>query len=151
SLAAEVAREYILLRRLQAQLDVTRQTADIQGHLYDISQDRYKGGLVSTLDVAQAETLHKTTAAHIPDFERLIKATSYRLSLLLGENPGSVDGIAEKAAPIPAAHSLPVMEGPADIIRRRPDVAVAERDLAAATALQGVAISELYPKISLAG
>ncbi|MGB9154449.1 MAG: efflux transporter outer membrane subunit [Alphaproteobacteria bacterium] len=151
SLAAEVAREYIILRQLQAQLAVTRQTADIQSHLYNISQDRYKGGLVSTLDVAQAETLYKTTIAHIPDFERLIKATSYRISLLLGESPGSVDQIAETAAPIPSAQQLPVLEAPADIMRRRPDIAVAERNLAAATASQGVAISELYPKISLAG
>jgi outer membrane protein, multidrug efflux system len=151
SLAAEVAREYILLRQLQAQLAVTRQTAELQSHLYKISEDRYKGGLVSTLDVAQAETLYRTTVAHIPDFERLIKATSYRISLLLGENPGSVDQIAETPAPIPSAQQLPVLEAPADILRRRPDIAVAERNLAAATALQGVAISELYPKISLAG
>ena len=149
SLAAEVAREYILLRQLQAQMEVTKQTADIQHHLYGIAQDHYKGGLVSTLDVAQAETLYKTTSARIPDFERQIAASSYRLSVLLGENPGSTDDIAAHAAPIPVAQRLPVLDAPADIIRRRPDVATAERNLAAATALQGVAISQLYPKISI--
>jgi len=149
SLAAEVAREYILLRQLQAQMDVTKQTADIQHHLYDITQDHYKGGLVSTLDVAQAETLYKTTSAHIPDFERQITASSYRLSVLLGENPGSVQDIVGHAVPIPDVKSLPILEAPANIIRRRPDVATAERNLAAATALQGVAISQLYPQISI--
>ncbi len=149
SLAAEVAREYIMLRQFQAQMEVTRQTADIQNHLYDITQDHYKGGLVSALDVAQSEALYKTTASRIPDFERQVTASSYRLSILLGENPGGLADIAANIGPIPSSESLPVLDAPADIMRRRPDVAEAERDLAAATALQGVAISELYPKISL--
>jgi len=149
SLAAEVAREYIMLRQFQAQLDVTRQTADIQRHLYEITDDHYKGGLVSTLDVAQAETLYKTTSAHIPDYERQITASAYRLSVLLGENPGGLADLTAKPGPIPSAERLPVLDAPADIMRRRPDVAEAERSLAAATALQGVAISALYPKISL--
>jgi multidrug efflux system outer membrane protein len=149
SLAAEVAREYILLRQFQAQIGVTRRTADIQRRLYEITQDRYKGGLVSTLDVAQAQTLYKTTAARIPDFERQITASSYRLSILLGENPGGIEGLAAHSSPIPSARMLPVLDAPADIMRQRPDVAEAERELAEATALQGVAISALYPKVSL--
>jgi multidrug efflux system outer membrane protein len=68
---------------------------------------------------------------------------------LLGENPGSVDDVAKTSAPIPAVQTVPVLDAPADIIRHRPDVAAAERSLAAATALQGVAVSKLYPKISI--
>lgn len=149
SLVAEVAREYITLRQFQAQLAITRETADTQHHLYDIAADRFKGGLVSTLDVAQAQTLYKTTSAKLPDLERQIKASAYRLSVLLGENPGSLNSLVKTAKPIPSARKLPVLAAPASIIRQRPDIAEAERNLAAATALQGVAISALYPKISL--
>ena len=149
TLAAEVAREYILLRQFQAQMETTNQTADLQKHLYDIAQDRYKGGLVSTLDVAQAKALFETTEARLPDFERQIAASSYRLSVLIGENPGTLADLVVTSAPIPVAVQLPILDAPADIIRRRPDVAEAERKLAAATAAQGVAISALYPKISL--
>jgi NodT family efflux transporter outer membrane factor (OMF) lipoprotein len=149
SLVAEVAREYIMLRQLQAQMVVTHQTADIQRQLYDIAQDHYKGGLVSTLDVSQSEALYKTTLARIPDFERQIAASSYRISVLLGEKPGTVADIVARPRPIPKVHALPVLDAPADILRQRPDIAVAERNLAAATALQGVAASALYPKISL--
>lgn len=149
SLVAEVAREYILLRQLQAQMGVTHQTADVQHRLYAIAQDHYKGGLVSTLDVSQSEALYKTTLARIPDFQRQIAAGSYRISILLGEKPGTVADIVAKSGPIPKVHALPVLDAPADILRQRPDVAVAERNLAAATALQGVAISALYPKVSL--
>jgi len=149
SLSAEVAREYVTLRQFQAQMTITRQTAQTQHGLYDIVQDRYKGGLVSTLDVAQAETLYKTTLAKLPDFEQQIKTSSYRLSVLLGENPGNLDKLAADSAPIPVANRLPVLDAPAGIIRSRPDVAEAERNLAAATASQGVAISALYPKVSL--
>lgn len=151
SLSAEVARNYILLRQYQAQMAITRQTADIQKHLYAITQDHYKGGLVSTLDVAQAETLYKTTLSRIPDFERQIAATAYRLDVLLGEKPGSVVDLTLNTKPIPESHALLALDAPASILRQRPDVAVAERNLAAATALQGVAISALYPKISLSG
>jgi multidrug efflux system outer membrane protein len=149
SLGAEVAREYTLLRQFQAQREVAQQTADIQRHLYEITEDHYKGGLVSTLDVAQADTLYKTTSARIPDFDRQITASSYRLSVLLGENPGGLAYIVSHSGPIPSAQKLPVLDAPADIMRQRPDVAEAERSLAAATALQGVAVSALYPKISL--
>lgn len=149
TLAAEVARDYIMLRQFQAQMETTNQTADLQKHLSDIAQDRYKGGLVSTLDVAQAKTLYETTEARLPDFERQITASSYRLSLLMGENPGTLADLVAIPAPIPVAIQLPVLDSPADIIRRRPDIAEAERKLAAATAAHGVAISALYPKISL--
>jgi multidrug efflux system outer membrane protein len=149
SLAAEVSREYITLRQFQAQALITQETAKTQKNLFDIAQDRFKGGLVSTLDVAQAETLYKSTSAKLPELDRQVKASAYRLSVLLGENPGGLDALVNNPTPIPLAGRMPVFEAPADIIRKRPDVAEAERNLAAATASQGVAISALYPKISL--
>ena len=89
-------REYVILRQFQKQLAITKETAQTQQHLYDIAQDRYKGGLVSTLDVAQAQTLYRSTSARLPDFERQIKASSYRLSILLGENPGTLEGASRR-------------------------------------------------------
>lgn len=149
SLTAEVVREYIMLRQLQAQSAITSDTIQTQKHLSNIAQDRYKGGLVSTLDVAQSQTLYESTEAKLPQLALQIKASSYRLSVLLGENPGTLDELVVNPKPIPAETRIPVLDAPADIIRKRPDVAEAERNLAATTALQGVAISQLYPNISL--
>jgi len=149
SLAAEVAREYVMLRQFQEQRVISRRTATTRHELYDIAQDHYKGGLVSTLDVAQADTLYKTTLAKLPEFDQQIKASAYRLSVLLGENPGKMDNLIAKVARQPVARRLPVLDAPARVIRQRPDVVEAERNLAAATALQGVALSALYPNVSL--
>ncbi len=149
TLTAEVAREYIELRKNQNQLQLAQETAKTQEHLHSIAVDRYKHEMASALDAAQAETLWQATLAHVPELERQIKAGSYRLSVLLGEEPGSVAGLLDKSIPIPKLHTFSVVDAPADIIRRRPDVAEAERNLASATALHGVAISALYPKLSI--
>ena len=151
TLVAELVREYTELRQLQAQARLAHDTADTQAHLKRIADDRYQHGMASALDSVQAETLLQTTRSHIPDLEKRIQATGYRLSVLLGEHPGSVDALVHTAHAIPQLHALPILDAPAETLRRRPDVAEAERQLAAATALQGVAISALYPRISLLG
>lgn len=72
-----------------------------------------------------------------------------QLEVLLGKPPGSLDTVLKNAAAVPAAPGRAILASPADTLRRRPDLRAAERSLAAATAMQGAAIAELFPKVSL--
>lgn len=150
-LTAEVAREYIGLRQLQHLLDLTRKTAAAQQKLYEIVRTKKEGGVVSGFDVTQSQTLLKATKARLPEIERQLEAAGYRLSVLLGEAPGALNNQLKEMKPVPVAQTLVVLNSPAAVIARRPDIQVAERNLAAATALTGAAISGIYPKITLSG
>jgi NodT family efflux transporter outer membrane factor (OMF) lipoprotein len=151
SLIAEVASEYTTYRELQLRKSLTDETVETQKALYDLNEIRMKAGLASQLDTSQAETLYRTTEAQAPLIDRQLAETGFRLTLLLGENPGAEDAELKETKPVPAFTALPALSAPESIIEQRPDVKVAERTLAANTALQGVAISELYPKITLSG
>lgn len=149
TLTAEVGQEYINYRQLQHQLKLTLNTVETQHKLLEITKDRLRGGLVSALDHAQADTLYKTTLARLPTLERQLAASGYRLSILLGEAPGQLNDELSECQPLPTPQLLSILDAPANIIATHPGVKSAERELAAATALHGVAISEIYPKISL--
>jgi len=149
TLSAEVARGYVDWRQLQQQLQLSRDTVSAQQQLFDITQSQFRVGIASSFEVAQAETLYKTTAARLPDIERQLEAAGYALSVLLGETPGKLNDELQETKPMPVPTSLSALDAPADVITRRPDVQRAERELAAATAMQGAAISEMYPKITL--
>jgi multidrug efflux system outer membrane protein len=151
SLLGEVAKNYIDLRGFQRRLDVTRENLKAQLETVDLTKVRFQAGLASDLDVAQAEAQANTTAAQMPTLETSLKQAAYGLDVLLGSQPGSLwDELAvEKAIP-----SLPpevLVELPAELLRQRPDIRRAERQLAAATAQVGVATADLYPKFSLLG
>lgn len=150
TLTAEVAREYINMRQLQHQLELTKHTAESQKKLKDITTHQFKGGVIGKLDVSQAEVLYKDTQAKIPEIERQLQAGGYRLSILLGENPGVINNeIGDKVVALPVPDKIEAIESPTEIIRQRPDIQRSESELIAATALSGVAISQMYPKISL--
>src|SRR5262249_3161566 len=112
---------------------------------------RFKAGLANALETSQAETLYRTTESQTPLIERQLADTALRITLLLGENPGAEDDKLKTTAPVPVFAPLPGLSAPASVIAQRPDVQSAEHLLAANTALHGVAISELYPKITLSG
>jgi NodT family efflux transporter outer membrane factor (OMF) lipoprotein len=149
TLIAEVARGYMDWRQLQQQLQLSRDTVSAQQQLFDITQAQSRAGTASSLEVSQAETLYKSTVARLPDIERQLEASGYALSVLLGETPGHLNDELQAVKPLPVPLSLSALNAPADVLRRRPDVQRAERELAAATAMQGAAISEMYPKITL--
>jgi NodT family efflux transporter outer membrane factor (OMF) lipoprotein len=151
SLIAEVASEYTTYRELQLRKNLTDQTVVTQKKLYDLNGVRLEAGLANQLDTSQAETLYRTTDAQTPLIERQLAETGLRLTLLLGENPGTEDAELNANKPIPVFKPLPALLAPGVIIEQRPDVKAAERMLAASTALHGAAISEQYPKISLSG
>ncbi len=152
SLYAEVALSYVEVRSLQRRLEYARQNVTAQRESLELTRDRFEAGLTSALDVAQAEQNLAQTESTIPTLETRLNASLNRLSVLLGEQPGAVnDRLAEGDGVIPREPSDIMVGVPADILRRRPDVRSAERQLAAQTARIGVATADLYPSFSLAG
>lgn len=151
SLLAEVARNYIELRGSQKRLQIARENLQAQQEVVGITQMRFEKGLATDLDVSQAKALLAATRAQVPTLETALKQSSYRLSVLLGEPPGSLDAELAQTAPIPATPPEVPVGLPSDLLLRRPDVRSSERQLAAATAQIGVAEAELFPKFYLNG
>lgn len=150
NILAEVASNYTEYRVLEQQLEFLRTNVALQEETLKIATARFKGGLVSELDVDQAESILQQTKAEIPQFQIRQRIVQNRLCVLLGIPP--VDLAAKLGArPIPAAPTDVIVGVPADLLRRRPDVRQAERRAASECARIGVAESEFYPAISIGG
>jgi NodT family efflux transporter outer membrane factor (OMF) lipoprotein len=151
TLTGEVALNYIEVRSFQARLAVAKANRDAQQETYQITQWRFEAGLTTQRDVEQAKSNLEQTRAQIPTLQTSLEAAKNRLAVLLGKHPGTLDKELSERKSIPTA-SLEIAVGvPADVLRNRPDVRRAERQLAAQTARIGVATADLYPKLSLTG
>ncbi len=151
TLTAEVARDYVQLRGYQLQLQYANSNLASEESTLELTRSRFKAGLTSDLDVAQAEASVAQTAATVPSLQIQIKQTIHALSVLLGREPMALAAELGKDAPIPVTPSEIPVGLPSELLRRRPDVRQAERQLAENTALIGVAVAELFPKFSLTG
>jgi len=151
SLLAEVALNYIEARSYQSQLSVAESNIKTQEETYNITQWRYQAGLTTELDVENASKNLEQTRAQVPSLQSSLEQAKNRIAVLLGSAPGAVDSELEEYKPVPVAPKEIAVGIPADLLRRRPDLRKAERDLAAQTANIGVAEAERYPKISLSG
>jgi multidrug efflux system outer membrane protein len=151
SVIAEVARDYFILRGLQDQLALTIRNADNQLNTAKLTRTRLEAGRGNELDTARAEAQWQTTLASIPSLQASIATTMYRLSVLTGRQPTALGARLSPQAPMPILPSLNAIGTPEQLLRRRPDVRVAERRLAAATARVGVAMGDLFPKVTLVG
>jgi outer membrane protein, multidrug efflux system len=151
SVLAEVARNYIDARAYQERLAITRQNIEAQQGIVELTRSRYRSGLASDLEVEQASALLTSTQAQLPALESGLAQSVHDLSVLLGENPGAMLERMSGATPIPLTPPIVPVGLPSDLLRRRPDVQHAERQLAASTAQIGVAKAELFPKFSLTG
>ena len=151
SIAAEVAKDYWLLRSLQAQLAIANDQIRQQSQMLSLLQARQRFGFVTEQDVhSQAAQLALARAA-IPDLDAALQAQIHALGVLVGEAPESLQAQLSAAQPLPAPPPTIPVGLPSELLRRRPDVRAAERTLAASSARIGVAIDALYPKISLTG
>lgn len=148
---AEVARNYILLRLLQAQLANARDSLGLQDDNLEIAGFRVQAGLVSALDQEQARASRAQTAAQVPQLQSSYQQAIARLGVLTGQAPGALKAELETVKPIPTGPAPVAVGIPADILRQRPDVLSAERSLAAATAQIGVAKASLYPALAISG
>jgi NodT family efflux transporter outer membrane factor (OMF) lipoprotein len=151
TLYAEVAAAYVDVRTFQARLAFARQNAELQRETVQLTRDRFDAGLVSGLDVSQAETNLASTEAEIPTLETALNSSLNRVAVLLGEQPGTVHEELSDDGVIPTPPDEIATGLPAELLRRRPDVRRAERLLAAQTALIGAAKADLFPSFSLTG
>ena len=149
AVAAEVARNYIIARSAQASVAIARNSLAIQDDNLEIAGFRVQAGLVSSLDAEQSRSQRAQTAAQIPSIEQSFQQAANRLGVLTGQAPGALKAELAATMPIPHGPDAVPVGVPADIIRLRPDVRVAERNLAAATARIGVAQAQLYPQLSI--
>ena len=148
SLVGQVANNYLTLRALDEQLDVSKKTLETYDESLKLFQLQFKYGMVSQMNVAQAQSQYQTAAAQIPAIEQQIVSTENALCVLLGRNPGRI--ARGKAV---ADLTLPTTpEGlPSQLLERRPDVMQAEQQLIAANAQIGAAKALYFPTISLTG
>jgi len=151
SLLGEVARNYVEARGFQRQLMIAGENIKAQEDVLAITQDRFRHGLTSDLDVQQAATLLATTRAGVPTLESSLATSIHRLGVLLGQPPGALLVELSNVTPVPGASPEVPVGLPSELLLRRPDVQQAERQLAAATAQIGVAQADLFPKFSLTG
>jgi NodT family efflux transporter outer membrane factor (OMF) lipoprotein len=151
SLTGEVARTYIFLRTSEERLVVARQNVAIQQRSFQIAADRFKHGAVTKLDVLQARALLRTTESSIPLLQTDIRQAKNALAVLLGNLPGEIDAMLGGAGSIPEPPAEVAVGIPAELLRRRPDIRVAERLLAAQSAQIGFAKADLFPHFSLFG
>lgn len=151
SLLAQVAQNYFVIRSFQSRLQVARDNVAIQKKSVAITQARYVGGMVTELDVDQARTLLNNTQAEVGALETTLQQTRNSLAVLLGKTPQQMGSLLSKAAPIPETPAEIAIGMPQNLIRQRPDIRVAERNMAAQSAQIGYAITELYPSFSLGG
>ena len=151
SITAEVARNYFELRGFQERLAVARRNAENQSESLRITNARLDAGRGTRLDTSRASAQLSATLATIPELEASATRSILRLGVLTGHSPEAL--VAQLSEPralpqLPINHAIGTPEA---LLRRRPDIRIAERNLAAATARIGVAVGDLFPRVSLTG
>jgi multidrug efflux system outer membrane protein len=149
TLVSDVATNYLTLRELDYELEISNSTLETRQRSLDLTKSRQAGGVGTLLDLRQAEQLVDTAAQTIPVIQQQIEQTENQIHLLLGESPGTV----------PRGHSLAAQEVPPEVpvgltsalLERRPDIRAAEQSLIAANAEIGVARAAYFPELSLSG
>jgi outer membrane protein, multidrug efflux system len=152
TLFAEIARSYIELRSIQEQLAITRDHLSIQQTALSLVQSQFNAGLNSSRDLAGVQADVSAVEAQIPFLVRDEHAAIYRIAVLVGRNPEDLLAELSRSAAIQNIAPPDVPVGlPSDLLRRRPDISVAERSLAAATSRIGATKADLYPHFYLTG
>jgi multidrug efflux system outer membrane protein len=149
TLVGDVASSYFLLRELDIQLFIARQTLEINNQTVQYFQNRLDGGVSNRLELDRIRALRARTAATIPNLEQQISVVENEISFLLGRPPGPI--VRDPANPNMALPPAVPPGLPAALLERRPDVAEAEQFLVAANADIGAAKALFYPTISLTG
>ena len=151
TVAAQTADIYISIRGLQTRLDVARRQVQTQQELLSRINLLYGKGLAAELQVRQVEGALAQVRASVPALEAGLDTAMNALDVMLGTSPGTHRAELANAGAIPVAPQIASTGSPGDLLRRRPDLIVAERRLAASNARIGMAIAEYYPKLSLNG
>ncbi len=151
SVTAEVARTYFELRGEQSELDVTRRNVENEQATLDLANSLLAAGRGTELDTSRAQAQLQATLGAIPPLQAAIARSIHRLSVLTGRPPEALHDLLVTPGNLPDLPQLTAVGDPAGLLRRRPDIRVAERRLAASTARIGVAVGDLFPKVTFDG
>jgi NodT family efflux transporter outer membrane factor (OMF) lipoprotein len=151
TLLGEVARNYVELRGFQRQVAIAADNARAQRETLDLTRVRLNAGLGTDLEVARAEAQVAATESQVPTFQTRAAQAMHRLAVLSGKAPAALTGELAEIKDIPAPPPAIPAGVPSELLRRRPDIRRAERELAAATARVGVATADLFPRFRLTG
>jgi multidrug efflux system outer membrane protein len=149
--SAELARTYFEVKGDRYRLAVAQRNADNQRQTFELTEALLQGGRGTDLDIARARAQLESTLASIPPIERDIDAGLHRLAVLLGESPNAVGALLPAGDGLPPLPTVLDIGDPAGLLRRRADVRSAEHALEAQTARVGVAVADLFPRVSLLG
>lgn len=152
TLTADVALTYISYRTFKARIKVAKDNIRIQRETYELNKSRYEAGLADELIAQQALYNLERTRSLVPTLEIGLEWAKNKLAVLLGKTPREINSfLLSSDEKFPEVPREVVVGIPADVLRRRPDVRRAEKDLHTATALIGVATADLYPRFHLFG
>ena len=151
SLIADVTRAYLDLRALQTQLAVLRKNIDVANKYVDFVRERFNRGITNELDVTLAQREQAQLLAEVAPLVAQINAARYVIAVLIGEFPENLGNELARPAVLPALPARIRSGAPIDLLRRRPDIVEAERLLARANALIGVATADLFPSVAVTG
>ena len=151
TVAAEAADAYMQIRGAQARLNFAKEQIATDNHLVDLVQQRRDAGVASDRELAQAQAILSQAKATIPLLTVTLEAQLNRLDVLMGAQPGTYAAELTPVADIPDVPAISGYGTPTDLLRRRPDIIAAEREVAASNARIGQALAEYYPKLSISG
>jgi NodT family efflux transporter outer membrane factor (OMF) lipoprotein len=151
AVVADVVRAYVDLRGFQVRAGVLHQASQVLNESLRIVNIRYQRGITNELDVALATRELATLQAQIAPIDAQVSAAEYTLAVLVGEYPEAMVQELSKADLIPTMPPPSAPGVPLEVLRRRPDVQRAERELAGATARIGIATANLFPTVTLSG
>lgn len=151
SLCAQVATAYINLREMQQEMQVVMQNCLSQQAVVEITKKRYETGLVSKLDVAQAQSVYYSTKASLPSLEAGIIQYTNSLAILMGLYPQDVKYLMDAPRPLPDYIETVGIGIPANLLLRRPDIRSAERQVNAQAASLGASKSDWWPQVFVKG
>lgn len=151
ALVGELASSYFELRGLQQQYQVALQNVDLQSESLDIVKARVRAGRGTEFDLVRASAQLEQTRAELETLKAGIPAAMHRIAILTGQPPTALVDTLSASGELPQVLPVILVDSPGDVLRRRPDVAAAERRLAAATASIGVVTADLFPRFTLSG
>ena len=151
TLVAEVGQVYVEIRTLQRRIELAKENIRIQKKSLELAESRFRNGAVTKLDVTEASSTLANTQSTVPDFESSLRAAKLSLCILLGQSVSELEEELAGGSGIPLAPSEVAIGVPADLLRRRPDVRLAERAAAFQSEQIGIATADLFPSIAVGG
>ena len=151
SLTAELARAYFELRGAQEQLSVAQRNAENQRRTLQVTRQRLDAGRGTAFDTERAQAQLSFTLASVPGLESRVRQAQYQIGVLVGRPPAAVAAELDKVVALPAFPATVTVASPDSVVRRRPDVAAAERQLAVERALVGAAKADYLPRVTVGG